>query len=57
MVNALNTVDGIGLARPVCNEFDLPKKILERRVNSAIEYFDENDFELTNLATGTQYVL
>lgn len=54
MVNALNTVDGIGLARPVCNEFDLPKKILERRVNSAIEYFDENDFELTNLATGTQ---
>ncbi|KAI1453251.1 hypothetical protein F4805DRAFT_470255 [Annulohypoxylon moriforme] len=54
MVNALKTVDGVGLARPICNEFDLPKKILEGRVKGAIEYFDEEDFGLTNIATGTQ---
>lgn len=27
MVHALNIVDGIGLGRPVCQEFDLPKKM------------------------------
>ncbi|KAI1212142.1 NADH:flavin oxidoreductase/NADH oxidase [Annulohypoxylon truncatum] len=54
MVNALKTVDGIGLGRPIGNEFDLPKKMLDGRVKSAIEYFDEQDFELTNMATGTQ---
>ncbi|KAI0886457.1 uncharacterized protein GGS22DRAFT_160869 [Annulohypoxylon maeteangense] len=54
MVNALQTVDGIGLARPASNEFDLPKKILDGSVKSAVEYFDEQEYALTNLASGTQ---
>lgn len=32
MVKSLETVDGIGLARPVTAEFQLPKKILEGKV-------------------------
>ncbi|QPG94157.1 hypothetical protein C2857_005018 [Epichloe festucae Fl1] len=29
MVKALDTVHGVGLGRPVCDEFDLPRKILD----------------------------
>lgn len=55
MVDALNTVHGIGLGRPACHEFDLPKKILEAGVKSAIQYnLDEQDFGVTNVAAGTQ---
>lgn len=55
MVDALNTVDGVGLARPVTNEFDLPKKIIEGKVSSAIDtLLDEQDFGTTNVAAGTQ---
>ncbi|KAI2463912.1 NADH:flavin oxidoreductase/NADH oxidase [Annulohypoxylon bovei var. microspora] len=54
MVSALKSVDGVGLARPICNEFDLPKKILDGRAKSAIDYMDEQDFGLTNIAAGTQ---
>ena len=36
MLRALETVDGIGLARPLCQEFDLCKKILEGRVTGSI---------------------
>jgi 2,4-dienoyl-CoA reductase-like NADH-dependent reductase (Old Yellow Enzyme family) len=55
MVKALDTVDGVGLARPVCQEFHLPKDILEGKVTGAIEQkLDQNDFGLTNVAAGTQ---
>lgn len=55
MVNALNTVHGVGLARPVCHEFDLPQLILDGKVNSAIKYLlGEENFGLTNVAAGTQ---
>ena len=56
MVNALKTVDGIGLGRPVCHEFDLPSKILKGTVKSAIENLDEQDYGPTSVAAGTQYV-
>jgi 2,4-dienoyl-CoA reductase-like NADH-dependent reductase (Old Yellow Enzyme family) len=55
MVKALETVDGIGLARPVCQEPHLPKDILEGKVTGAIHLkLDDNNFGLTNVAAGTQ---
>jgi 2,4-dienoyl-CoA reductase-like NADH-dependent reductase (Old Yellow Enzyme family) len=55
MVKALDTVHGIGLARPVCIEFDLPNKILSGEAQGALDYnLDEQDFALTNMAAGTQ---
>jgi len=55
MVKALDAVDGVGLARPICQEFELPKDILEGKVNGAIEQkLDQDNFGLTNVAAGTQ---
>lgn len=55
MVKALDSVHGVSLARPVAHEFDLPKKILEDKVQGAIQYkLDEQDFGITNVAAGTQ---
>ena len=55
MVKALETVDGIGLARPVTQEPHLPKDILEGKVTGAIEQkLDQGNFGLTNVAAGTQ---
>ncbi|KAG0653015.1 NADH-dependent flavin oxidoreductase nadA [Hyphodiscus hymeniophilus] len=55
MVKALETVDGVGLARPVCQEPHLPKDILEGKVTGAIEQkIDQNNFGLTNVVGGTQ---
>lgn len=55
MVGALETVDGVGLARPVTHEFDLPAQILRGEVQSAIDtLLDEQDFAATNVAAGTQ---
>lgn len=55
MVKALDTVHGIGLGRPVCDEFDLPKKILDGKVDGAIEVLiDQADTTMTNLAAGSQ---
>jgi 2,4-dienoyl-CoA reductase-like NADH-dependent reductase (Old Yellow Enzyme family) len=55
MAKALDTVDGVGLARPVCQEPHLPKDILERKVTGSINLkLDDNDFGLTNMAAGTQ---
>jgi 2,4-dienoyl-CoA reductase-like NADH-dependent reductase (Old Yellow Enzyme family) len=54
MVDALKTVDGIGLARPVCQEFDLPKKLISGEVSASVEpQLDEQDFGATNVAAGT----
>lgn len=55
MVKALDTVDGVGLARPVCQEPYLPKDILEGKVKGSIHLkIDDNNFGLTNVAAGTQ---
>lgn len=55
MVNALKTIDGVGLARPVCQEPRLCKDILSGRVTGAIKMvMDDNDFGITNVAAGTQ---
>lgn len=55
MVKALDTVDGVGLARPVCQEFALPKDMLEGRVTGAMQLkVDDNDFGFTNVIAGTQ---
>lgn len=55
MVRALESVDGVSLARPVTHEFNLPKKILDGKVKAAIQYgLDEQDFGITNVAAGTQ---
>jgi hypothetical protein len=55
MVKALETVDSIGLASPVCQEPHLPRDILEGKIKGAIQLkLDDNDFGLTNTAAGTQ---
>ncbi|GAB0138951.1 hypothetical protein EsDP_00007170 [Epichloe bromicola] len=55
MVKALDTVHGVGLGRPVCDEFDLPRKILDGKVGGAIEpLLNQADSALTNLAAGAQ---
>ena len=55
MVGALQSVDGVGLARPVCQEPRLPKAIVDGKVKGAIKQrLDENNFGLTNVAAGTQ---
>jgi hypothetical protein len=55
MVKALSTVQGVGLARPVCHEFDLPRKILSGSVPGGLAYLlDERDYLLTDVAAGTQ---
>lgn len=55
MVNALHTVDGVGLARPVCQEPRLCSDILAGKVKGAIKQrLDENNFGITNVAAGSQ---
>ncbi|KAL2071041.1 hypothetical protein VTL71DRAFT_12276 [Oculimacula yallundae] len=55
MVKALDTVDGVGLARPASQEPHLPKDILAGKVTGAIQLkLDDNNFGLTNVAAGTQ---
>lgn len=55
MAQALDIVDGVGLARPACQEPFLPRDILSGAVKGAIvQRIDQNDFGLTNTAAGTQ---
>lgn len=55
MVEALGTVDGIGLARPLCQEPRLCKDILSGKVNAAIRILvGENNFSLNSIVAGTQ---
>ncbi|KAI9736040.1 MAG: hypothetical protein M1818_006216 [Claussenomyces sp. TS43310] len=55
MVRALDTVDGVGIGRAVCQEPILPKEILEGKVPGAVEQdLDENDFGITLAAAGAQ---
>ena len=55
MIDALATIDGIGLGRPACQEPNLPKDILSGKVKGAIKVrLDENNFGLQVVAAGTQ---
>jgi len=55
MVDALGTVDGVGLARPVTLEPELPRQILSGEVDAAIKQLtDDNDFAITSIASGAQ---
>ncbi|KAF4234311.1 hypothetical protein CNMCM6457_003984 [Aspergillus fumigatiaffinis] len=55
MVGALETVDGVGLARPACQEIRLPRDILDGKVTAAINpKIDQQDFGVTSVAAGTQ---
>ena len=55
MVEALKTVDGVGFARPMCQEFHFCKDILDGKITGAInQKLDQNNFGLTNVAAGTQ---
>ncbi|KAF2196895.1 FMN-linked oxidoreductase [Delitschia confertaspora ATCC 74209] len=55
MVDALKTVDGVGIGRPLCQEPYLCKEILEGKVNAAIKIkIGENDFALNSVVAGTQ---
>lgn len=55
MVKALDTVDGVGLARPVCQEPRLCADILSGQVKGAIKQrLDESNFGITNVAAGSQ---
>jgi 2,4-dienoyl-CoA reductase-like NADH-dependent reductase (Old Yellow Enzyme family) len=55
MVNALKTVDGVGLARPVCQEPTLPKDMLDGKISGAIDQqVDQDNFGLTNVVAGSQ---
>ena len=55
MTNALKTVDGIGLGRPLCQEPGLCKEILEGRSTGALpQAVDMNDFFMTALIAGAQ---
>lgn len=55
MNSALETVDGVGLARPVCHDFDLGRKLLEGKINGAKKILlDEQDFVTTAVAAGSQ---
>ncbi|KAL0253084.1 hypothetical protein SLS55_010535 [Diplodia seriata] len=55
MVDALRSVDGVGLGRPACQEPRLPKDLLEGKVKSAIQQRpDVNDFGITNVVAGSQ---
>ena len=55
MVEALKTVDGVGLARAVCQEFHIARDMLDGKVTGAIDQkLDQQNFGLTNVAAGTQ---
>lgn len=55
MVKALDIVDGVGVARPTCQEPRFAKDIIEGKITGAIKMkIDNDDFGLTNVAAGTQ---
>lgn len=57
MIEAITngSTQGIGLARPVTDEFDLPNLLIKGKVPSSRKtLLDENDFGITNMAAGTQ---
>ena len=54
MVEALKTIDGVGMGRPLCQEPYLCKDILEGKVKGAIRMrLGEDDFGILLVAAGT----
>ena len=55
MVKALEVVDGVGIARPVCQEFHFCKDILDGKITGAIDQkLDQQNYGLTYVAAGSQ---
>lgn len=55
MVEASKKIDGIGLARPLCQEPQLCRSVLEGKVRGAIlQRPDETNYGLTNIVAGSQ---
>lgn len=55
MVDALKTVDGVGLGRPVCQEPDFVRRILNGEISGAlVQKVDMDNFRLTNVVAGAQ---
>jgi 2,4-dienoyl-CoA reductase-like NADH-dependent reductase (Old Yellow Enzyme family) len=55
MVEALKTVDGVGLARAAAQEFHIARDILDGKVTGAIHSkIDQDNYGLGNVAGGTQ---
>jgi hypothetical protein len=55
MIAALDTVDGVGLARPVCQEPRFAKDLLDGKITGAIDQkVDRDNFGLTNVIAGSQ---
>jgi 2,4-dienoyl-CoA reductase-like NADH-dependent reductase (Old Yellow Enzyme family) len=55
MVKALETVDGVGLGRPLCQEPRFCKEVLEGKITGAIKMgFADDDFGSSIAAAGTQ---
>ena len=55
MVNALRTVDGVGLGRPITEQVTLCRDILEGRLHGARDQaLDMNDFGFTAIISGAQ---
>ena len=60
MANAIKegSTDGIGLARPIAAEPDLPKKILDGTASGSVaDRLDQNNFGLTLMASIAQMAL
>lgn len=55
MVEALKTVDGVGLGRPSTHDFDLPQKIIDGRVQGAKQtLIGEDNYIVGLVAAGAQ---
>ncbi|EXJ85382.1 hypothetical protein A1O1_05746 [Capronia coronata CBS 617.96] len=55
MVNALKTVDGVGLGRPAAQEPFIAKDIVEGKITGIInQKVDQDDFGLTTVIAGSQ---
>ncbi|KAF4494285.1 NADH:flavin oxidoreductase NADH oxidase [Fusarium agapanthi] len=55
MLEALKTVDGVGVGRAVCQEFNLAKDMLSGSISAAVnQKVDQDDFALTKIIAGSQ---
>jgi hypothetical protein len=56
MVDALQVVDGVGVAPPLaCQEFSFAEKVLDGSITGAVQQkLDDQNFMMTNVALGTQ---
>ncbi|KKY25134.1 putative nadh oxidase [Phaeomoniella chlamydospora] len=56
MVKALDSIDGVGLARPVCQEPHLARDIIEGKIKTGaiVQKLPEGEFGISNVAAGTQ---